>query len=92
MDLNQMAEKVNSKKSFLEFVSALSADWFNEEKLEKQKPSSPYDAGVLGWQNGSIGSFLDAMQAWASDSGDKISDKPDWNLFARILLAGKFYE
>ena len=92
MDLNQMADKVNSKQSFLEFVSALSADWFNEEKLEKQKPSSPYGAGVLGWENGSIGSFLDAMQRWTSDSGDKISGSPDWKTFARILLAGKYYE
>ena len=37
-------------------------------------------------------SFLDAMQAWASDSGDKIPEKPGWKTFARILYAGKFYE
>ena len=92
MDLNQMLDKVDSKQSFLEFVSALSADWFKEEELEKHSPSNPYGPGALGWENGSIGSFLDAMQAWASDSEDKVSEKPDWNTFARILLAGKFYE
>ena len=92
MDLNQMADSVNSKQSFLEFVSALSADWFKETELEKKSPSSPYGSGALGWENGSIGSFLDAMQAWASASADKISEVPNWNTFAKILLAGKFYE
>ena len=87
-----MLDKVDSKQSFLEFVSALSADWFREEELEKQSPSSPYGSGALGWENGSVGSFLDAMEKWAADSRDKISEKPDWNTFARILLAGKFYE
>jgi hypothetical protein len=92
MDLSDMADKVNSKETFLEFVRALAADRAEEEKLEKKSPSSPYGPGALGWENGSIEAFLDAMQAWASDSGDKVPEQPSWNTFARILLAGKFYE
>jgi hypothetical protein len=92
MDLDQLIEKVNSKATFSEFVRALAADWAEEERLEKKSPSSPYGRGALGWENGSIYAFLDAMQAWASDSGDKIPANPDWKTFAKILYAGKFYE
>lgn len=92
MDLNQLIEKVNSKETFLEFVRALAADWEEERRLEKEIPPKPYSAGANGWENGSIGAFLDAMQAWASDSGERVSSQPDWKTFARILYAGKFYE
>jgi hypothetical protein len=91
MSLNEQADKVNSKETFLEFIRALAADRAAEEEVEKKSPSSPYGPGALGWENGSIGAFLDAMQAWASASRD-LPEKPEWNTFARILLAGKFYE
>jgi hypothetical protein len=92
MSLNELADKVNSKETFLEFVRALAADKGQEDRLEKKSPSSPYGSGATGWENGSIEAFLDSMQAWASASGDKVQDKPDWKTFARILHAGKFYE
>jgi len=92
MNLSELADKVNSKETFLEFIRALAADRAEEEKLEKKSPLNPYGPGALGWENGSIEAFLDAMQAWASDSGNKIPASPDWRTFARILHAGKFYE
>jgi hypothetical protein len=92
MDLSEMANKVNSKEAFLEFVRALAADRAEQEKLEQKSPSNPYGPAALGWENDSIEAFLDAVQAWVSASGDKIPEKPDWRTFARILHAGKFYE
>jgi hypothetical protein len=76
----------------LEFVRALAADWAKEQELAKKTPSVPYGPGAKGWENGSIGTFLDAMQAWTTDSGEKIPAKGDWKTFARILCAGKYYE
>ena len=94
MDLNEQADKVNSKETFLEFVRALAADRADEVKLEKTLPSNPYGTGALGWENGSIEAFLDAMQAWASAPANKarVPEQPDWKTFAWILYAGKFYE
>jgi len=92
MDITEQANSVHSKQSFLEFVRALAADRVNEVELEKKTPSSPYGPGAKGWENGSIEAFLEAMEAWISDTGDKVPEKPEWNTFARILLAGKYYE
>ena len=92
MELNQLVERVNSKETFLEFVEALAADWNEEQSLEKKSPLNPFGRGSTGWENGSIGAFLEAMQAWTTDSGNKISAKADWKLFAEILYAGKIYE
>jgi hypothetical protein len=92
MELEQLVNQVNSKETFLEFVRALAADWDEEQQLEKKSSSNPFGRGAKGWENGSIGSFLDAMQAWMVDSREKVSTTPDWKTFARILLAGKFYE
>ena len=92
MNLDKLLDKVDSKESFLEFVRALAADRVREIELEKKSPSSPYGPSAMGWENGTIEGFLDAMQAWADDSGDKIPEKPDWKTFAKILYAGKYYE
>ena len=55
------------------------------------------DIGNIGWENGSIETFWDAMHAWASTtsglSGDpSVSEQASWRTFAEILHAGKFYE
>ncbi|WP_456307207.1 DUF7660 family protein [Paraburkholderia bannensis] len=48
------------------------------------------------WENGSIGSFLDAAAAWAetSRSGLRYYDAPSnpWRRVGDILIAGKEYE
>jgi len=55
------------------------------------------DTGNVGWENGSIETFLDAMHAWASATSG-LTDEPmvaseaSWRGFADILHAGKFYE
>ena len=89
-DLEQAVQQVNSKESFLEFVSLLGADWEKSQAIEKGTPSSPYAANALGWENPSLGSFLDALAAWGGSS--RISSEPSWRSFAEMLLAAKIYE
>jgi hypothetical protein len=55
------------------------------------------DTGNVGWENGSIETFLDAMHAWASGTSGltgkpMVSEQASWHTFAEILHAGKFYE
>lgn len=96
VDLQKLADAVEDEKSFLHFIAALAADWGEERRLEAENPSSPYGAGPLGWENGSIGTFLDAALAWgeASSEGTRFYQVPanPWHRAAHILHAGKFYE
>ena len=91
MDLNDLLDKVNSKDSFLQFVKALKEDKIDEDEKEKALPSSPYASGANGWENGSIATFLDAIEAFGEDN-DQIKEEPNWKNFALLLYAGKFYE
>ena len=95
-DLYQLADQVHDEQSFIEFVAALSADWEEEREIESKSPSSPYAAGALGWENGTIGAFLERASSWAEASvnGLKFYEKPSnsWRRAAHILHAGKFYE
>lgn len=91
MDLNELLEKVNTKDTFLQFVKALKDDKIDEDEKEKTNPSSPYSYGVNGWENGTISSFLESIEAYGQDS-EQIKEKPNWKNFALLLYAGKFYE
>src|SRR6266404_3613382 len=95
-DMFNIASRVQDEKSFLDFLELLAADRQDEVRMEQAKPSSPYGAGVKGWENGSIEDFLEAASAWGKvtasrDSGAKRSENP-WQRCAQILSAGKFYE
>lgn len=96
VDLYELADAVDNEEGFLRFVAALAADWEAERKIEAETPSSPYGCGALGWENGSIGAFLESAHAWAAASANgtpfyKVPANP-WSRAAQILLAGKFYE
>jgi hypothetical protein len=96
IDLDKLADAVEDEKSFLLFVAALAADWNEERELEAKSPASPYGAGALGWENGSIGAYLESAHAWAEASaeGTRFYQVPvnPWRRAAHILHAGKFYE
>ena len=96
IDLHAPADSVSDEKGFLQFLAALAADWEEEQALEKTNPSSPYQSGVLGWENGSISAFLDAAESWGTASIDGLIyyEKPEnpWRRAAHIMRAGKFYE
>ena len=91
LDLDALLEEVNDEQSFLAFIDALRADWELERELEKEIPSPPFSAGATGWENGSIGQFLEAAVAYANDSPDDGTTNP-WRRAAHIIYAGKFYE
>jgi len=91
MNLDELLEKVNSKETFFQFVKALKEDKIEEDEKEKTSPSSPYGPGTNGWENGTISTFLDAVEAYGKDS-DLIKEEPNWKSFALLLYAGKIYE
>lgn len=95
-DFHELADQVHDEQSFIEFVAALASDWEEEQVIEAATPSSPYSAGALGWENGTVGAFLERASSWAEASinGLKFYEKPSnpWRRAAHILHAGKFYE
>ena len=92
-----MAEKVDSKESFLRFVQALAADASASDSEPDRTPDGKLNLSPRGWENGSISAFLEAMSAWAAaNSGitgePMVSEQASWRAFAKILHSGKFYE
>ena len=71
--------QLDSKKSFLEFVAALRADW----ELRADQPE---------WENPDLGRFLRAMQAWTEDMGERVPASASWRTFAEMFYAARIYE
>lgn len=82
-DLYALAEQVEDEAGFLHFLAAAN-------------PPKPFGPSPLGWENGSIGGFLDAAATWGEDSRDGLPgySRPEnaWRRAAQLMLAGKFYE
>ena len=87
--LSQLAEAVTDEVSFVRFLRALAEDY--EADATANQPASPYGPGPLGWENGSIGAFLESAAAWAEAKRQPSAPNP-WRACADILLAGKSYE
>jgi len=88
-------ENVTDYPSFLVFVQALVEDWEDEVAKEKLQPSPPYGPGANGWENGTIGAYLEAALRCEKDHAQlhKTVDKqPSWREFAQFLYGGKIYE
>lgn len=96
INFDELLKTVDDEQSFIGFIEALGMDFAEERLLEETSPSSPYRPGALGWENGSIDTFLDAAAAWATASSHSspvgASRSNVWQRCAAILLAGKFYE
>lgn len=99
----QMAERLQDalgrvvdERSLIHFLRVLGHDWNKERQLEADLPTSPYARAALGWENRSIGEYLEAMVDWAeaSEEGLRLYDVPGnpWRRMADILFAGKIYE
>ena len=91
MTLEHLIQRVNSKDTFLEFLKALESNWTKDQELREGAQLAPFLPGPSGWENLSVGGFLEAMHAWACDS-QWLDDEPSWRMFAELLLAGKGYE
>ena len=88
-------DSVVDEKTFLEFLQILSEDQEREERIEAKTPSPPYTAGALGWENGSIGSFLEAAAAYGIDNLPAGGVEPNsniWRKAASIIYGGKVYQ
>lgn len=77
-------KKIQTREDFISFLHSLKKD---------------YSENLQSWENSDIGSFLDAMAAWIEDmdgfymnQGLPVPEKPDWKIFADILMGGKLYE
>ena len=57
-DVRALADEVSDEVTFLRFVAALAADWQAECDIEAVDGSTPYAAGPLCWENGTIGEYL----------------------------------
>lgn len=88
--------RVVDERSLIHFLRMLGHDWNTERQLEADLPPSPYARAALGWENRSIGEYLEAMVDWAeaSEEGLRVYDVPGnpWRRMADILFAGKIYE
>jgi hypothetical protein len=97
MNFCEMAEKVDSKESFLRFVQALAEDAEAADAESERTPDGKLNLSPRDWENGSIAAFLSAMSAWAAGTSGvtgkpMVSEQPSWRAFAEILHSGKFYE
>lgn len=83
--------EVTDLPSLIDFIGVLSHDWNACAEKETSKLSNPYES-MYGWENWTVGMFLDAMKSWAEDAkAIKQGDNP-YRMFAHMLLAGKMYE
>ena len=69
-------DEVKDQTSFLAFLAAMRSDFAD---------------GALAWESAKLGSFLEAMEAWAASSRAPAQGNP-WRHAADLLHAGAFYE
>ena len=96
-ELYELADAVCDEASFLAFIEALYRDWNDEQRKEKKNPSAPHGPGANGWENGTIGTFLEAAHSWGEawqvhNEGSNPQEDNPWRRAAEIVHAGKFYE
>ena len=99
-ELWEALKGANDELGFVRFLHALARDWERSAAIERETPSPPYGPKALGWENITIGHFLESGAAchdahlgsfgwWPTDAED--ADNP-WRRAAEILFAGKSYE
>ncbi|MEO2075974.1 MAG: hypothetical protein ABGX20_11450 [Bacillus sp. (in: firmicutes)] len=76
MKFDEIENIVRSKKDFIQFINLLKQDYLDNER---------------DWENTGIDTFLDAMEAWVSDT-DLLLEEAKWSAFAKIFYAGSRYE
>jgi hypothetical protein len=91
LSVEELADSVNSRETFLAFVEALAAERERDAAGDRASSSSPYGPTVMGWENTTIKDFLEAAVACARD-GSRLTDQPTWRDMALFLLGGKAYE
>ncbi|MDQ3686850.1 MAG: hypothetical protein M3430_14830 [Acidobacteriota bacterium] len=90
--LDEKLETVVDRGSFLAFVKALIAERERKAAEEKRNPSSPWGAGVNGWEHDTIEGYLGAAVAYAEDSRGtswEMPPEPSWKAFAHSFIVVK---
>ena len=64
-------ECVVDADSFIAFLDALRSDWDRAKTIETAAPTAPYTA-MRGWENTTIGSFLEAAVAGGTDNPPRL--------------------
>ena len=84
MNLYEKISKINSKETFLAFISELKLDFINNSQ---------------SWENKNVSDYLASIQSWIEDMGgyyDNIGkEEPqsiNWNFIATLFYIGKIYE
>jgi hypothetical protein len=81
MNIADIAEKVKTKEDFISFLQQMQMD---------------YKTSRDSWENPELERYLEAMEAFLTDSTErslnKIDFTPSWSLFARIMIAASIYE
>ena len=86
-----MANLVNSKETFLEFLVALRSN-LDPSRIHNSVSQPSSSDPSYGWENSDLESFLEAMHAWTEDMGDRLPSEPSWQTFAKMLMAATVYE
>ncbi|WP_407495189.1 hypothetical protein [Pseudooceanicola sp. MF1-13] len=92
----EAADQVHDLASFLVFLDCLFQDWQIASAGAKPTATNP-NATLDGWENVTIGTFLEAAIAGARDNkvgepGGYLADTNPWRQAAEIILLGKVYE
>jgi hypothetical protein len=87
---SQLLGQVKDRDSFLAFAKALAEERKLAERMEIEAPEKYKFSGPLGWENGSISSFLTAALASVEDGS--YFEEASWRSFAEFLYCGKIYE
>jgi hypothetical protein len=97
MNVYEMADRVNSKKSFLALVRALADDAATADAEGERTPDGKLNLSPGGWEQGTIADFLYMAAAWGignyGHNGEPhVHSEPSWRAFAHLLHSGKSYE
>ncbi|MEZ5426011.1 MAG: hypothetical protein R2747_07095 [Pyrinomonadaceae bacterium] len=85
--------RVQDWRSFVAFLKVLSQEEAEAEKLLTEKPDEYKYSSILGWENGGIANYLDAISRCLEDgSRFKQSKQLSWKELAEIFYMGKIYE
>jgi hypothetical protein len=81
MDITALAQNIENKEDFVNFLQQLHGSLINNPEE---------------WENPKLERYLEAMESFLRDSTEnslnKIDFTPSWSLFAKILIAASIYE
>ena len=82
-------------ESFIKFITYLWKEKKLDDEDEKKGKIKPYTSGNYGWENRTIGNFLEAMLSGYDShmkNSDYLDEKNIWKKIAKIIELGKVYE